>query len=190
VDAAGRFILAVGRLSEEKGFDCLMRAFSLVRAEHPGLNLVILGEGRDRAKLESLRAELELNDCVLMPGHRAAAAWLQKASVFVLASRYEGFPNALAEAMAAGLPIVATRCRSGPEEMLEDGRDGFLVAVDDEQAMSERIKRLLGSQELRCAMGERARQVANTRFTPELIWAEWEKVIRSAIANRAVRRGA
>lgn len=187
-DAAGQYILAVGRLSHEKGFDSLLRAFAVLRAAEPGLKLVILGEGRDRAKLEALRAELKLDDSVLLPGHRPSTSWLNRAVMFVLSSRYEGFPNALAEAMAAGLPVVATRC-CGPEEMIQDGQDGFLVPVDDIDAMVARMRRLLSDKPLRELLGARARQVAETRFAPELIWNEWQNVIDQAIVNRGLRSG-
>jgi glycosyltransferase involved in cell wall biosynthesis len=187
-DAAGQYILAVGRLSHEKGFDSLLRAFAVLRAAEPGLKLVILGEGRDRAKLEALRAELKLDDSVLLPGHRPSTSWLNRAVMFVLSSRYEGFPNALAEAMAAGLPGVATRC-CGPEEMIQDGQDGFLVPVDDIDAMVARMRRLLSDKPLRELLGARARQVAETRFAPELIWNEWQNVIDQAIVNRGLRSG-
>jgi glycosyltransferase involved in cell wall biosynthesis len=178
------FVLGVGRLSHEKGFDCLIRAFARARAVRSELRLVILGEGRDREKLERLCDEEKVADAVYMPGHRAAGEWLQHASMFVLSSRYEGFPNALGEAMAAALPIVATRCQSGPEEMIEHGRSGLLVPVDDVHAMAQAIRRLATEPELARTLGEGARQTAEKQFAPYTIWNRWEAVIHAARLRR------
>ncbi len=125
------FFLAVGRLSEQKGFDVLLRAFSAVR-KYVDCRLIILGDGEDREMLERIAVEGGARDDISLPGFSANPyAFMARAAAFVLSSRWEGFPNALVEAMACGAPIIATDCPSGPREILQDGRFGRLVAVDD-----------------------------------------------------------
>lgn len=133
-------ILAIGRLEKQKDFCTLLRAVSLVHRTTP-VRLVILGEGSQRTVLSDLAEELSISDIVSMPGFVLNPYSLMKrASVFVLSSRFEGFPGALVEAMACGVPVVSTDCQSGPEEILANGKFGRLVQVGDHLAMAEAIK--------------------------------------------------
>jgi len=132
-------ILAVGRLSPEKDYPTLFRAFSLVRQVRPA-KLLILGEGEERSNLERLAIELGIQNDVSMPGFvDNPFAFMAKASVFVLSSAWEGFGNVLVEALACGCPVVATDCRSGPREILDNGRYGRLVPVGDHEALAKAI---------------------------------------------------
>jgi glycosyltransferase involved in cell wall biosynthesis len=132
-------IVAVGRLTEQKDFTTLIRAFSRVRRDRPA-RLMILGEGNERPYLEALALELGVAQDVAMPGFEDNAyRYMKGAAVFVLSSRWEGFPNVLAEALALGAPVVSTDCPSGPAEILEGGRWGKLVAVEDAEAMASAI---------------------------------------------------
>ncbi len=150
-------ILAVGRLGPEKGFDSLLVAFSKIASRHPSWTLRILGEGPERPRLEQLASELGLRDRVEMPGRRHdVMQQLSEAGVFVLASRFEGFPNALVEAMASGLAVVSTDCASGPSELIEQGRNGILVPVDDADALASALERLLLDPDLRSRLGQSA----------------------------------
>ncbi|MEO8901660.1 MAG: glycosyltransferase family 4 protein [Polyangiaceae bacterium] len=178
------YILAVGRLAKQKGFDVLIRAFSIVHRRDPRLRLVILGEGPERSTLEHLTETLGLRGSVLMPGRRNPAAWLEAAQLFAMTSRYEGFPNALGEAMAAGLPIVSTRCPSGPEEMIDHGESGLLVVVDDVDGIADALLQLDDDAGLRERLGNRARETARERFVPSVIWDAWESVLAQAIKHR------
>lgn len=136
-------ILAIGRLSTEKDFQTLLRAFAIVK-QQMAVRLVILGEGEARADLATLVMHLGLMDDVEMPGFCPNPyAYLSKASIFVLSSRYEGLPTVLIEALALGVPVVSTDCPSGPREILENGRYGRLVPVADEQAMADAIIKTL-----------------------------------------------
>lgn len=132
------YILSVGRLAPVKAFDVLIRAF---RRSGVAATLVILGDGPERARLERLAAEEGAR--VLLPGFRDPQPWLAHASGFAFASRSEGVPRAVMEALAARLPIVATRCPGGTVELLDDGRFGRLVPVDDEAALAEGIADLM-----------------------------------------------
>src|SRR5690606_3578792 len=112
-------LIAMGRLSPEKGFDLLIRAVALLRRQHPGCSLTILGDGPEREPLEGLAEELGVAEAVSFGGQvRDPAAHLVRGDIFVLPSRFEGFPNALLEAMACGLAVVAADCPSGPRQLV------------------------------------------------------------------------
>ena len=132
-------VLSVGRLSQEKDYATLLRAFAEVVRSRPA-RLVILGEGSERENLLELASRLGVSQRVALPGFDINPfAYMSKAGVFVLSSRYEGFPNTLAQAMACGVPVVSTDCRSGPREILEDGKWGPLVPVGDWRGMANAI---------------------------------------------------
>lgn len=132
-------ILSAGRLRKQKDFETLLRAFALVRAKR-ACQLIILGEGSERRSLEVLVQKLGLRGQVLLPGHRSNPfAYMRRAALFVLSSRFEGSPNVLIEALAVGVPVVATDCHSGPREILANGAYGPLVPVGDAEHMAEAI---------------------------------------------------
>lgn len=138
-EGAPPVILGVGRLTEAKDFPNLIRAFALVRAQRPA-RLMILGEGELRPQLEALVHELGLQDDVALPGFvENPYAYMARAAVFVLSSRWEGFGNVLVEAMACGTPVVSTDCPSGPREILDHGKYGRLVPVGDVKSLAESI---------------------------------------------------
>ena len=129
-------IVGMGRLTAQKDFGTLIRAFA--RLANPSASrLVILGEGEERPALEALVQQLKLEGQVLLPGFvENPYAWLSKARLFVLSSRWEALPTVLIEALACGVPVVATDCPSGPAEILENGRWGSLVPLQDEEALA------------------------------------------------------
>jgi len=136
-------ILGVGRLESAKDFATLIRAFAKVRTELD-IRLIILGEGSMRPQLETLAHELGLSAVVAFPGFDPNPfRSMARASVFVLSSRHEGFPNALVQAMACGCPVVSTDCPSGPSEILADGAYGYLVPVGDADALAASILKTL-----------------------------------------------
>jgi glycosyltransferase involved in cell wall biosynthesis len=130
-------ILSVGRLSAQKGYDTLLRAFSQVR-KIKAARLLILGEGEERPALEALIHQLGIEQFVSMPGFvRNPYPYMCKSSLFVLSSRWEGLPGVLIEALYCGVPLVSTDCPGGAREILADGKYGCLVPVDDIDAMSQ-----------------------------------------------------
>jgi glycosyltransferase involved in cell wall biosynthesis len=136
-------ILGVGRLTRQKDFFTLIRAFAEVRRRRSA-RLIILGEGEDRAGLEALIAELGVGGDVALPGFRDnAPAYMARSALFVLSSAWEGLPTVLIEAMAAGANVVSTDCPSGPREILQDGRLGALVPVGDAPALAGAMERAL-----------------------------------------------
>lgn len=137
-------ILAVGRLSVQKGFDVLIRAFADVHAARSDTKLIIMGEGEERESLHKLVRALNLDGVIEIPGFsRNIGEMYRRADVFVCSSRFEGFGNVLVEAMSYGLPIVSTECKHGPREILDDGVYGELVSVDDSVALSGAILKVL-----------------------------------------------
>ncbi len=143
-------VLSVGRLTRQKDFPNLVRAFRMVR-EQSQARLMILGEGGDRGDLEALVAELGLGDDVAMPGFVGNPyPYFDHAALYALSSRWEGLPTVLLEAMVFGLPIVSTDCHSGPREILEDGRLGALVPIEDSDALAAAIAAaLVGGERVR-----------------------------------------
>ena len=132
-------IMGVGRLTAQKDFFNLLRAFAEVRRRRQ-VRLMIMGEGEDRPALEALAQELGIADDVLLPGFRLAIhTYLARAAVFVLSSAWEGLPTVVIEALALGRRVVSTDCPSGPREILQGGRFGRLVPVRDHAALGRAI---------------------------------------------------
>lgn len=175
-----RLVVGVGRLSREKGFDLLIDAFAAVAASHPDWSLRILGEGPERPVLEARVAALGLDSRAELPGLAPdPGATLARAGIFVLPSRYEGFPNALLEAMAAGAPSIAFDCPVGPRQIIRHGVDGLLVAAQDVAALARALSALMDDDALRDELGAQGRDVVG-RFSPSRIAHEWQAVIEAA----------
>jgi glycosyltransferase involved in cell wall biosynthesis len=129
-------VVAVGRLVIQKEFETLIRAFAEVRKSLPS-RLMIIGEGPDRSKLESLTRELGLQDVVALPGtQNNPLPYMKHAALLAMSSRYEGLPLVPIEALAVGCPVVSTDCLTGPREILEEGKWGRLVPVGDVHALA------------------------------------------------------
>jgi glycosyltransferase involved in cell wall biosynthesis len=147
-------VLGVGRLTKAKDFASLIRAFALVRRQRPA-RLLILGEGEERPALEAVAKELGLTSDVALPGYvTGATAAMAKAAVFVLSSAWEGLPTVLIEALAAGTPVVATDCPSGPREILRGGELGRLVPPGNVEALAEGILAALAGTARRVPLSE------------------------------------
>jgi glycosyltransferase involved in cell wall biosynthesis len=143
VPPGNRTVLAAGRLVPEKGFDLLISAFA--RLDDPQAHLVIVGDGPDEARLRGLIAQYGLDDRATLPGYVAdTRPWLDQARLFVLSSRFEGYPAVLIEALAAGRQIVATACTPATTELI-DAESGRVVPLDDEAAMAAALADLLAN---------------------------------------------
>lgn len=140
IEVDEKVIISVGRLTRQKDFVTLIKAFDLVKKQYEGVKLIILGEGEDRVKLQKLIDEMGLGKEVNLWGYvNNPYAYLKKADLFVLASAWEGFGNSIVEAMATGIPLICTDCPSGPSEILANGKYGDLVKVGDYEELSKRI---------------------------------------------------
>lgn len=160
-------IVAMGRLTSQKGFDLLLRAVALLRRP---CRVAFLGDGPALGRLQALASELGVAERVQFAGFlENPYPLLASATAFALPSRYEGFPNALLEAMALGLPCVASRCPTGPEEIVTDGADGLLVPIEDHVALAEALGRLLSDEALRARLGVAAAKRARDFDAPVVV---------------------
>jgi glycosyltransferase involved in cell wall biosynthesis len=133
-------IVAVGRLTHHKGFDLLLRAFKMALDKVPDLFLTILGGGGEENSLKGLAGELGVEDSVRFKGNRDNPfPYISQARIFVASSRYEGLPNAVLESLACGTPVLAFDCPGGTAEIIEEGRNGWLVPSEDVTAMKDRL---------------------------------------------------
>ncbi len=175
-------VIAMGRLVRQKGFDTLIKAFSLVIPKMDA-QLIILGKGPERESMEEMVKDLGLIDKVFFAGFQNNPyKFLSRADVFVLSSNYEGLPMVILEAMACGIIVISTDCRSGPREILQDGKFGFLVPVGDEQALSKGIVTLLKDRSLREKFSRLGRERAKD-FAVDKIINQYERVIYEVIAG-------
>jgi glycosyltransferase involved in cell wall biosynthesis len=155
----------VARLSPEKGVDIGLRAFALLALERPNLRLHIAGEGPERARLDAIAGELGIASRIVWHGHVTdIGAIYRRVTILMMPSRSEGLPNAALEAMASGIPVVATAV-GGLQELIVNGRTGILVAPDDPAALAVAVGRLLDMPEEREGLGDAARDDAHQRFS-------------------------
>ena len=184
IEAASRpLILGIGRLTKQKGFDLLIDAFFRSRLPRQGWHLAILGEGEERQALLKQAADLGIADSVTLPGYVAnVGSWLEQTEIFVLSSRYEGFPNALIEAMQMGRACISFDCLSGPRDLLAGGRHGILVPAEDVVGLSAALRDLAGDAERRLSLGGRARS-ATGWLAPSRIYGKWIDLFDAAAAR-------
>ena len=171
----GRYILGVGRLAPQKGFDRLLRAFHVL--DRPDLDLVILGDGPEKESLLRLARELGIESRLHLPGFLPdTKAWCRHSVCFVLSSRHEGWPLVLMEALVNECAIVSFTCDFGPSEILEDGKYGLLVPEGDIKALAEAVARVLDDDVFRrrLAVGgpERAKMFSAAKIAPRWIREE------------------
>jgi glycosyltransferase involved in cell wall biosynthesis len=169
-----KVVASVSRLSHQKGIDMLLDAWAEAAPRMPGWRLRIHGAGELEAPLKRQCTDLGLDDTVEWAGQTAdVPAALRGCSVFVQSSRGEGFPLALMEAMACGLPCAAFDCAPGVREIIEDGVDGLLARPGNTSELARQLVRLMGDGDERDRMGELARRSVQ-RYTPESIALRWE----------------
>jgi glycosyltransferase involved in cell wall biosynthesis len=184
VRRAGRkLLLAAGRLSCEKQFGLLIGCFQSLAVSHADWDLVILGEGHLRSELELRVSEACLGNRVFFPGRAGNIGdWYECVDLYVMSSRFEGFPNTLVEAMAYGLPVVSFDCDTGPCDIIRHKVDGLLVPSGNAQELTATLNLLMGDENLRLEMAKRAGDV-RVRFATELIAEKWELLFKEASAS-------
>jgi glycosyltransferase involved in cell wall biosynthesis len=174
-ESSGKLVVTVGRLGPEKGYDLLLEAFA--KSVCPEWKLLFIGDGPERAALEQQAQRLKLTSRVEFKGHvKDPFVHLLGADMYVLSSHYEGFPNALLEAMACGLPAVSFDCQSGPSELIDDGDNGLLVEPGNVEALSNAMKRLMADADLRRTLGAGAARVVD-KYSVNRILGEWDRLL-------------
>ena len=187
---ARRFLVAMGRLTTQKGFDILLKAASKVLPDAPGWSLAILGQGEDQASLTARASDLGLAERVVFPGAIANPfPVLRQAAFFVLSSRWEGFPMVLLEALACGLPVVSFDCPSGPSEVVEHGANGLLVPAGDVNQLAVAMRLMIDDEAMRGRMHDRASESVR-RFSLDTIVTQWEEKVLSPLRARSLGGGA
>lgn len=167
-------LIAIGRMVKQKGFDLLVRALS--ELQDRTIHLTILGEGEERKNLLALVDKLGVEKQVSLPGFDCNPyAWLRAADLFVLSSRWEGFGHVIVEAMACGTPVLATRCPSGPDEIINHGVDGLLCKPESVEDLKESIRVLSENAEMRKRLSVAAGLSAN-RFDARAIVPQYERL--------------
>lgn len=176
-------LLAVGRLAPQKGFDLLINAFAQIANRHPDWNLTILGDGMLRNELTQAITARGLAHRISMPGFsdRVREA-MRQAELFVLSSRFEGFPNALLEAMSEGVACVSFDCETGPRELIRHGENGLLVAAENASALAAALDTLMQDDGLRASLGARAREV-RTLYSLPVVLGQWNALLESVVAR-------
>lgn len=185
-ESTSYMLLSTGRLSPEKNHAVLVKAFALIADAHPNWSLVIVGRGGQSDNLQSMANALP--QAVGSRIHLAGASddipsWLVKAHIFCLPSRWEGFPNSLAEAMAHGLPSVGFQECDGVCDLIEDGKTGLLISgADDAQALANGLARLMKDSNLREKIGEAA-YAQSKNYAPQKIFDMWESLLKSVVKS-------
>jgi glycosyltransferase involved in cell wall biosynthesis len=179
-----KVVVAAGRLTPQKGFDRLLRAWAEVAPAHPDWELRIFGDGSSAKKLRKQIAELGIGDSAKLMGftprlHEEFAS----ASLYVMSSRREGFPMVLLEAMAVGLPVVSFDCPTGPRDIVREGVDGHVVRNGDRHALAEAMEGLMADADRRRAFGAAAIEGAR-RYELGNIVERWEDLLAEVAAAK------
>jgi glycosyltransferase involved in cell wall biosynthesis len=179
-------VLGVGRLSFEKGFDQLMKAFA--KANLPGWKLWLVGDGCERQNLEALAEDLLIKEKTVFLGRQKKVEnFYQEAGIFVLPSRHEGFPNALCEALAAGVPSIAFDCNAGPSEMIDDRKNGVLIPAGEIGLLADSLEEFHSRKDLRRAISLKSVSILD-KMGEEKILSQWEELILRVMIKSCVWR--
>ncbi|HNX60640.1 MAG TPA: glycosyltransferase, partial [Spirochaetota bacterium] len=172
-------IVVAGRLVREKGYDALIPMAADILADKKGWSLSIYGDGYERDKLSSLINEFSSDGNMRLRGfEKNLPCALSKSSIYLCTSHTESFGMAIAEAMACALPVVSFDCPTGPRDIIEDGKNGFLIPVGDRAAFIAKVKLLMRDVKLRKKMGAYARRSVE-RFLPGDVALRWENLFEA-----------
>ena len=172
-------VLAVGRYSHEKGFDLLLKVWSLVEKKYPDWRLDIFGDG-DKTQYEQQRCDLaiDINRCGLHGRTEDVESEYVNSSILVCSSRFEGFGLVMVEALACGLPVVSCNCPWGPRNIVKHGEDGLLVESGNAEALADSLSRLMVDESLRCTMSQAGMENVK-RFNMEQLADRWRTLFEN-----------
>ncbi|GGZ56829.1 glycosyltransferase family 4 protein [Mesonia mobilis] len=175
-------VICVGKQSYQKGQDLVIRAWEKVNQIHPDWNLVLYGKLEPSLNLDKIRRNLNLEDSVFFykPEKDIQAKYLDS-SIYVMSSRFEGFGMVLVEAMACGVPCVSFDCNYGPSDIIQDGKDGYVVENGNIEKLSLKLLKLIEDKDLRIEMGAQAKQNVK-RYLPEIIVSQWDELFKSLVS--------
>lgn len=170
-------IITVGRLAKQKGYDILVDIWKIVADRHPDWKLVIYGDGECRTELEEKIKKNNLTDSFILAGFtNDVYSKMQESAMFVMSSRFEGYPMALIEAMACGLPCVSFDIHCGPSDIIDDGGNGFLVEFNDVKGMADKIMLLIENTDLLSDMSRYGIEKSKS-FDINMVMKKWEQLL-------------
>ncbi len=171
-------IIAVGRLSYQKGYDTLLKIWYLIENKVPDWSLHIFGGGELELELKKQISKFKLQSVIIhKPTSNINKEYLSS-SVFVLSSRYEGFPMVLLEAMSCGLPVVSFACKCGPRDIVKDGYNGFIVEEGNNRKFADKLLYIIQNESCRKAMGRNAKESVKL-YNMDDIMAQWDTLFKS-----------
>jgi glycosyltransferase involved in cell wall biosynthesis len=183
-DLDAKLIVSAGRMTRQKGYDLLIPAFEQVLAKHPDWRLRIYGAGRERGNLRQMINERGLKDLIRLPKPvQDLGPELERAAIYVLSSRFEGLPLVLIEAMSKGLAVVSTDCPTGPRDIIEDRRNGLLVAFKDVDALAAGMLELIEDGDLRRRCAAAGIETARA-YAPATVGAAWDALLAEVWSER------
>ncbi len=172
-------IIAVGRLSKEKGFDDMLRLFKKISTKHPDWKLNIIGDGMEKSTLLDLSSELRLGDKVVFHGYQNKDYinnMLLNSSIYLMTSHTECLPLVLIEAMSYGIPCISYTSAQGANEIIDNEKNGYLISDRNEQEMIDKVDLLIENEKLRKKLGKEARNKSK-EYSGEVVLQKWSKLI-------------
>ena len=177
-----KIFLAVGRLTEQKGFDLMLAAWKYVENQLDEWKLVIVGSGEDEQKLNDIIEQNNLSRVELVPRTDNIESWYNKASLYVMSSRYEGFPMVLLEAMAKGIPIISFDCVTGPGELVQNGKTGVLVEDGNVSKLAYEMVNLAKDEKRQDDYADVSLKVIKNFYTSSIV-DKWEYVLKKIVGR-------
>jgi glycosyltransferase involved in cell wall biosynthesis len=175
-DLKNKIVVAVGRLEYQKGFDMLLEIWGLICKKNPDWKLHIYGDGQDKDVLLSIIDKQGMSESVcIFPPVKDIQQVLLSGSIYVMTSRFEGFPMVLLEAMECALPVISFACKCGPKDIIRNGEDGFLINNNDIYSFAQKLDELMNDEVLRYSMGNKAKQNIQ-RYSEKEIMKKWENL--------------
>lgn len=176
-------ILTIAKLMPQKGLDVMVKALKKLDQQYAHWVWTVLGEGPLLKSLQDMIIQSDLQSKVYFEGVvENVGEYLKQSDLFVLSSRFEGFPNVLIEALACGVPVVSTRCPFGPEDIVQDGFNGMLVSVDNDTELSDAILKMIEDTPFRERLAQNARQSIQPFFIENVI-SKWDKHIQEILGD-------